>query len=115
MTTGSETLMTTTKAEQETIIRYDQEERVASLWTAYPRDARRWEELGYEVSVHSRTQEGTPRSWSARVPIDAIRWRPVRDGVVVRRKGHRKGRLIGVATDELVASDEQREEGTGRE
>ena len=59
--------MTTTKAEQETIIRYDQEERVASLWTAYARDARRWEELGYEVSVHSRTQEGTARSWSARV------------------------------------------------
>jgi hypothetical protein len=39
----------------------------------------------------------------------------VRDDAVVRRRGHRKGRLIGVATDELVLSDEEREEGTGRE
>jgi hypothetical protein len=104
-----------TKAEQETIIRWDQEERTAHLWTAYEAAARRWGRMGYPVRVYSRTMDGTPRSWSAEVPLDAIRWRRMQDGEVVRRRGHRKGHVFGAGRDQLVASDEEREEGTGSE
>jgi len=97
--------MPTTKAEQETIIRYDQEERIAQLWTAYPHDAHNWEHLGYPVRVHGRTQDGSPRSWTAEVPIDAVRWRPMKEGVIVRKRGHLRGRLLGVRCDELIAPD----------
>jgi hypothetical protein len=97
-----------TKAEQETVIRWDQEERIAHLWTAYSADARRWQRLGYPVQVRSRTQDRTPRTWAAEVPIDAIRFRPVRDGQVVKRKGHRKGRVSGRPDGQLVASEAER-------
>jgi hypothetical protein len=94
-----------TKAEQETIIRWDQEERLAHLYTAYPPEARRWERLGYPVRVYSRTQNGTPRTWAADVPIAAIRLRRLRDGQLVRRRGHQKGRVFGPERDQLVASE----------
>src|SRR5207248_567062 len=99
------------RVEQETVVRYDQQERVAHLWTAYPADARRWERLGYPVKVYSRTPRGLPHSWAAEVPIDAIRWRRVADGEVVRRRGHRKGRLLGVRPDELVGTANERSVG----
>jgi len=91
-----------TKAEQETIIRWDQQDRLAHLWTAYEPDARRWQRAGYGVSTETTDRSGQPTSWSARVPVGAIRYRPVRDGHLVKRKGHRKGRLLGYRIDELV-------------
>ena len=96
------------QAEVETIIRWDQEERVAHLWTAYESGARRWERQGYSVRVYSRFVDGTPRSWSAKVSVDAIRWRRVAGGQILRRRGHRKGQVFRDRTDELVGSDEQR-------
>jgi hypothetical protein len=93
-----------TKAEQETIIRWDQDERIAHLWTAYEPDAHCWQHAGYAVRVDTHDRSGQPTSWSARVPVGAIRYRPVRDGHLVKRKGHRKGRLLGVRPDELVGS-----------
>jgi len=98
--------MPTSKVEQETIIRWDQEERLALLYTAYLPDAQRWEKLQYPVKVSGRGQDGTPRSWKAEVPIGAIRWRPMRDGEVVRKRGHRKGRLLGIRRDEMIESDD---------
>lgn len=95
-----------TKAEQETIIRWDQEERIAHLWTAYEPDARRWEEAGYPVRVFDYAKDGTPRAWHAEVPVEAIRWRKVDDGGVVKRRGHGKGRTFPARTDQLVVSDE---------
>jgi len=92
------------KSEQESIIRWDREERVAHLWTAYELEARRWKRLGYPVRVYSRTADGTPRTWAAEVPLDAIKWRQLRDGQVARRRGHRKGRLLGVPHDQVVVS-----------
>jgi hypothetical protein len=82
--------MTTTNAEQETVIRWDLEERVAHLWTASAVQARRWTRLGYPVEVHGRTRTGEPHTWSAQVPTDALRWRKVRAGRVVRRKSPSK-------------------------
>jgi hypothetical protein len=93
------------KLEQETTVRWDQEDRIAALWTAYEPDARRWVKAGYHVGVYTTDREGTATSWSARIPSEAIRWRRVQDGHVVRRSGHGKGRLLGVRDDELVAAD----------
>ena len=86
----------TTKAEQETIIRWDQEEHVAWLYTAHPAQARRWERLGYPMEVSDRDQRGSPTGWGAKVPVEAIRFRKVRDGAVVKRRtgGGRQFRAI---------------------
>jgi len=94
-----------TKSEQETIIRWDQEERVAHLWTAYEPDAERWVRAGYPVTVYRRDKDGRPVSWAAEVPLDAIRWRRVEDGQVVKRQGHRSGRVFRSRRDELVVPE----------
>ncbi len=85
----------TIKAEQETIVRWDQAERVAWLYTAHPAQARRWQRIGYAVEVSDSDRDGQPRSWSGRVPVDAIRFRRVHNGVVVKRRGHSRGRPFG--------------------
>ena len=79
----------TTRAEQETIVQWDQEERVAHLYTAYAGQARRWSKLGYEVTVSHRDRHGAPTGWEATAETDAVRFRRVRDGKVIRRKGGR--------------------------
>ena len=94
----------TTKAEQETIIRWDQEEPVADLYTAHQVQANKWIRLGYPVEVFGRDQEGIPRGWRAKVPVEAIRFRKVQDGQVVKRRGHGKGRRFKAAQhDQMVA------------
>lgn len=110
-TRGAKRKRTMTKPEQETVIRWDQEERIAHLWTAYPTDARLWERSGYPVRVYRYGKDGSPQSWAVEVPVEAIRFRKVRDGQVVRRRGHRKGRVFGVRDDQFVASDEERRRG----
>ncbi len=87
------------KAEQETIIRWDQAERVLNLYTAYSSQARRWERLGYVVEVSDRSAAGEPRGWRARAPLNALRWRRLEDGKVVSR---RRGRSIGFARRKLA-------------
>src|SRR5439155_12240446 len=78
-----------TRAEQETIIRWDQEERVAHLWTTYGPQARQWTRLGYPVQVFRRAKSWAPQNWAAPVLCDAIRFRRLKDGLIVRRKGDR--------------------------
>jgi hypothetical protein len=101
--------MTTTKAEQETIIRWDQDEQVSHLYTANPVDARRWERLGYVVSVCSRTQAGEARGWRARAPLEAIRLRRLVDGEVAKRP---RGRGFGTRK---LAAQEHRTSSFGRQ
>ncbi len=94
----------TTKAEQETTIRWDQEERIAHLYTAHQVQANRWIRLGYPVDVFGRDKDGTPTGWTANVPVEAIRFRKVQDGAVVKRRGHGKGRPFRAGEpDQLVA------------
>ena len=98
-----------TKAEQETIIRWDQEERVVHFYTAYPAEARKWVRLGYQVEIYSRTQAGQPRSWRAQAPIEALRLRRLVNGQTVSR---RRGRSLGIGGRKLAAPDqESRREG----
>ena len=96
----------TTRTEQETIVRWDQEGAEANLYTAWEPQARRWSRLGYEVTVSHRDRHGTPTGWEATAERDAVRFRRVRGGKVVRRQGHGQGRPFRAAKhDQLVASE----------
>ena len=101
---GARTMMTTTKAERETILRWDQEERVLHLYTAYPAEARKWARLGYSVEVSGRTQSGEPRGWRARAPLEALRLRRLVNGKVIR---HRRGRGFAGPPRKLAGADLQ--------
>jgi hypothetical protein len=96
--------MTTTKAEQETIIQWDQEERILHLYTAYPAEAKKWVRLGYGVEVYGRTQAGQPRSWRARAPLEALRLRKLVDGQLAKR---RRGHSFGLPARKLADSAHQ--------
>ena len=102
----------TTRAEQETTIRWDQEEEVAHLTTTYAPESRRWERRGFDVEVTDRDPSNKPRVWTAKVHKDAIRLRRVEGGQVVKRPGHGKGKLFGAEKhDELVATEHQADAG----
>ena len=102
----------TSKAEQETIVRWDQEEQVAYLYTAHRAQMRQWKRLGYAVEVFHRDKNGTPTGWESKVPAEAVRFRPLVEGKLVKRRGHRKGKLFGAEThepenhDQLVGDNE---------
>jgi hypothetical protein len=74
-----------TRAERETIIRFDEQQPTVDLSTASPVEANRWMALGYDVRVHGRYPDGSPRSWEAQAPRGAVRLRRVVDGELVRR------------------------------
>ena len=97
----------TTKAEQETIVQWDQEHPEAHFYTAYEAQAKRWTKLGFEVRVQDRDQNGNPTGWEATAQKDAVRFRRIREGKVVRRRGHCKGKpFSAVEHDQLVASED---------
>jgi hypothetical protein len=67
------------REERETIIRFDETSADAYLWTASPREARRWRERGYVLKTE-------PGGWSTRAPKKAIRpLRRVVGGQIVKR------------------------------
>ena len=105
--------MTTTKSEQETIIRWDQEERVAHLYTTNAADARKWERLGYAVEVCTRAQDGKARSWQASGPLDALRLRKLVNGQLAKRRRGRSfnSRKLALPKHQPVS---QRHLGQGR-
>jgi hypothetical protein len=74
-----------TKAEKETIIRWDCEDPVPVMYTSDPAQARRWAKQGYLVNVQDARRDGVPRSWSARGAKGCVRFRRVKDGVTVKR------------------------------
>jgi hypothetical protein len=73
------------RAERETLIRWDCEDRTGVMYTADPAQARRWTKLGYPVSVMDAARDGTPRSWSAAGSPGCVRFRRVKDGAIVKR------------------------------
>lgn len=96
----------TTRAEQETHISWNQEEPLAYLYTAHEAQAKRWIKLGHEVRVYDRDRAGNPTGWEAMAEKDAVRFRRVRDGKVVRRRGHGRGRPFAAEKrDQLVAAE----------
>ena len=95
----------TTRAEQETIIQWDQEDREAHLYTAFEGQAKRWTKLGYEVTVSHRDRHGAPTGWEATAEKDAVRFRRVRNGKVIRRKSGRGQPFGGQQHAESGASE----------
>ena len=75
-----------TKGEIETIIRWDEEERVLHLYTGNRAEARKWARWGYAVEASDRTRDGEPRGWEATAPLEALRLRKLEHGQVVRRR-----------------------------
>lgn len=71
-----------TKAEQETVIRWDRETDAAMVYTADPCEMRRWRALGYDVQVCGTTRDGKARGWQATVPAAAVALLPLRAGQV---------------------------------
>ncbi len=57
-----------TRAEMETICRWAADEDTATLWTAHPATARKWERLGYPVVRETG-------GWASQVPIRAVSFR----------------------------------------
>ena len=75
----------TTKAEQETVIRWDRGDRTVQLYTADAAQARRWSQLGYDVRAQALDREGRPRGWTAVGPKGSVRFRRVQGGCLVKR------------------------------
>ena len=73
------------RAERETVIRWNCEDRRPVTYTAAPVQARRWTRLGYAVRVTDTARDGTPRSWSATGAVGCVRFRRMTDGVPVKR------------------------------
>ena len=66
-----------TKAEQETILRWDEEEQELHVWTASPVVERKLRRLGYApISVGIR--DGKPGSWKYRLPLRVLTIRSAR-------------------------------------
>jgi hypothetical protein len=63
----------TTKAEQETTLRWAADEDVVSIFTAHP-PTRRKLERGYPP-YRTSTVHGEPVGWFYRVPLAELRWR----------------------------------------
>ena len=67
------------REEQETIIRFDETDAQAYLWTASSRQAKRWQRAGCVLTTE-------PGGWSTRVPKVAVsRMRRIVGGQVVKR------------------------------
>jgi hypothetical protein len=79
-----------TKAEQETVIRWDREDRTVQLYTADAAQARRWTQLGYDVRVHGTDRAGRPHGWTATGPSGCVRFRRLKNGAVVKRVSGRQ-------------------------
>jgi hypothetical protein len=63
-----EDVMGYTKAEQETIVRWDREARRVELYTSDAAQARHWTRLGYDVMVLAVGRDGQPSVGRRPVP-----------------------------------------------
>lgn len=59
-----------TREEQETIIRWDEDEQVAHCYTCSPRIHRLWLKRGYSIESDPNKDGG----WRTRLPFKLIRW-----------------------------------------
>ena len=87
--------MALTRAERETLLRFDDQEPILHAFTASPVVMRRWLRRGIQCVVKSRDRHGRPQSWGAVLPLECLR--PLRplgpDGRVARK---RRGAPFGI-------------------
>lgn len=62
-----------TRAEQETIIRWDEEAQQVSIWTASPKSYRKLRRLNLEP-VKTVLRDGKPIAWSFALEVSGFRW-----------------------------------------
>ncbi|HLE81156.1 MAG TPA: hypothetical protein VJA25_07675 [Dehalococcoidia bacterium] len=86
------------RAEQESLIRWDEDSPTATVYTACARIARRWEKQGIPMQPVG-TVASVVISWEGQVPKAAVKVRKVRQGVVVTRKGGKGFRKGGTRHD----------------
>jgi hypothetical protein len=60
------------KAERETILRFDDQERVLHLYTASPRIMRAWVRRGIVLAIAHRAG-GVPTGWQGTAPVSCLR------------------------------------------
>jgi hypothetical protein len=80
----------TSRAEQETILRWDEEEQVVHVSSASPKTWRKCARLGLEPVKTVRARDGGESGRVYRLPLAAFRWglkakRPGRSGFAVRK------------------------------
>lgn len=63
-----------TRAEQETVIRWDAEERVVWVWTADPSTLRKLHRLGLAHFTEARRKDGGLHGREYRIPLADFRW-----------------------------------------
>jgi len=101
-----------TKAELETTLRWDEDERAIWACTTSPVVRRKWERLGYPVQVLGMARDGEPRSWECRLPMHCLAFRRLdrpkrvmsdahRAALMRGRLSNREGRSIDPAADGL--------------
>lgn len=73
------------KAETETVIRWDRETPCVNLWTADAVQARRWAKAGYAVTAIVGSTDGRITGWRTTGPAGCVRLRRLRDGQIVKR------------------------------
>jgi hypothetical protein len=56
-----------TRAEQETLFRFDEDEHVFWASTTTPRVATRWQRAHYPVRVLGRSSDGVPQCWEVKL------------------------------------------------
>jgi hypothetical protein len=66
-----------TLMERETVIRWDETDGLATLWTASAKTRQEWDSFGFPVTEIKRAKAGTV--WVAAVPKDRISYKPVRN------------------------------------
>lgn len=72
------------RAEQETIIRWDEDEQVAWVFTSCERIMKRYTKLGWHFAVTSICK-GEPNGWTARGPAKYVKLRRLVNGVTPKR------------------------------
>jgi hypothetical protein len=87
-----------TKAEQETILRWDEEEQVVHVYSASPKTWRRCARLGLAVVKVDR-YKGQDRGRFYRVPLAAFRW-----GLKARRQATGNAGPLAAAREARKAS-----------
>ena len=63
------------KMEAETVIRWDETDELAILWTASPKVRREWESYLFPVVAFPIAGAGTKAGWSTRVPKNRISYK----------------------------------------
>lgn len=79
-----------TRAEQETTIRWDEQEQIVHIWSASPKTWRKMARLGV-APARETTREGKPDGRFYLVPVGQFRWRLKS----VARGASRRGKPFG--------------------